>query len=425
MALGPSTYARHVVGGLVRELWPDENLIEEVIEEDPILGMMKKETDWSYAVVHHPLGWGANQGIGRTFADAKRNKSTASEAEFQIATREMFAALSLEGKLMRTFEYTKKKAILVDPVQREGEGTIDRMRRRFSKTIHGNGVGVIGRIATTSAVNTATIVLEDANDLKNFEEGKVLQIQETGLTGGTLRSAGAEVVVDSVGTDENPTVTIKASGGLTAWNTQILDVAAGDRLYETGTYDNDYFIGFDGFNPLHTGTPGTLLTCDRNRNPNWLAGRCITGTNLAVYQRIKRAARVSSDAGNKPDTYLLSTRNFEKLEFEFDNKLQMQKFPAADVGKYKLGITYSGVEIQGPRGPIKVLPSMWMPDNVERCGEMKSLVMGSIGPLVHWDNGNGPSDMRTEDGTDNRELRAVSDPAFLNKKPGGWVRVAV
>lgn len=422
MAAGPSTYTRHVVGGLVRELWPDESLIEEVIEEDPILGMCTKETDWGYAVVHHPLGWGANQGIGRTFADAKRNKSTASEAEFQIATREMFAALSLEGKLLRTFEYTKKKALLVDPLTREGEATIDRMRRRFSKTIHGDGVGVIGRIATTSTINTTTITLSDANDLKNFERGKVLQVEATGATGGTLRDSGKEVTVLSIGTYDNPTVTI--DGGV-AWNAVVAGLTAGDRLYETGTYDNDYFYGLNAFMPAHTGTPGTFLTCNRNLNPEWLAGRVMTGTNLSVYQRIKRAARICVDGGNKPDTYLLSTRNFEKLEFEFDNKLVLQKFPAADVGKYKLGVKYGGVEVQGPRGPIKVLPSMWMPDDVERCGEMSSLVMGSIGPLVHWDDGNGPKDLRTEDATDSRELRAVSDPAFLVKKPGAWVRVAV
>lgn len=420
MAAGPSTYARHVVGGLVRELWPDESLIEEVIDEEPILGMVAKETDWGYGVVHHPLGWGSNQGIGRTAADAKRLKSTASEAEFQIATREMFAFLSLEGKLLRTFEYTKKKALLVDPVKREGEATIDRMKRRFSKAIHGNGVGVIGRIATTSTVNTATITLSDGNDLKNFEKGTTVQFESTGATGGTLRDAGAELEVSSIGTFDSPTVTFTATA-----NVGVPSIAAGDRIYFTGTYDDDFIIGLDGFLPLHTGSPGTLLTCNRNVNPEFLAGRCITGTNLSVYQRIKKAARIAVDAGEKPDVYLLSTRNFEKFEFEQDNKLQYFKAPAADVGKYKLGVEYGGAIVQGPRGPIKVMPSHWMPDDVERCGRLDTLVMGSIGPLVHWDMGNGPGDLRTEDATDNRELRAVSDPAFLCKKPGAWVRVAV
>ncbi len=429
MATGPSTLTQHILGGLVREIWPDENLIEEVIDEDPVLGMCTKETDWGYAVHHHPLGWGANQGIGRTFADAKQYKSTPSQAEFQLATREMHAALSIEGKLLRTFEYTKKKALLVDPVTRAGELTIDRMRRRFSQTIHGDGVGVIGRIASGSNVATSTITLDDPNDLKNFEPDRPVQVEATGATGGTVSTEVA--FVSSIGTEDSPTVTLKDSAGnAVTWAAAFpsLTVATGFRIYGAGTYDNDYFYGLGAYLPLHTGSPGTFLTCNRNQNPGWLAGRCMTGTNLTVYQRIKKAARLATDAGEKPDTYLLSTRNFEKLEFEFDNKLQLQKFPAADVGKYKLGVTYQGVTVQGPRGPIKVLPSMWMPDSVERCGQMDSLVMGSIGPLVHWDMGNGMgsmSSMRTEDATDNRELRAVSDPAFLVKKPGAWVRVAV
>lgn len=418
MAQGASTRAQHVAGGLVRQIWPEEALIEEVIEEDPVLGMAAKETDWGHETRHWPLRWGANQGIGRTFADAKRLKSTYTSAEFQYGTREMFSALSLEGKLIRTYEYTKKKALLVDPVTTAGELAIDRMRRKFSKAIHGNGVGIIGRITAASNVATATITLTDANDLKNFEEDVAIQWEATGATGGTASTEEARIL--SIGTEDNPTLTLSV-----AWNVAFPGIAAGNYLVYTGTYDNDFIYGLDAFMPLHTGSPGTFLTCNRNRNPGFLAGRCMTGTNMPVYQRIKQAARKLVDAGEKPDIYLLSTRNFEKLEFEFDNKLVMTKEPAADVGKYKLGVTYQGVTIQGPRGPIKVMPSMWMPDNVERCGRLDSLVIGSIGPLVHWDDSNGPKDLRTEDATDNRELRAVSDPGFLVKRPSAWMRIAV
>lgn len=429
MAGGPETYTRHILDGLVRQIWPDESLIEEVIEEDPFLGMISKETDWGSDKKHWPLLWGANQSPSRTFAEAKLYKSTGQAQEFVIGTREMYAALSIEGKLLRVFEYTKKKALLVDPVTRAGENTIDRMRRRFSTSLHGNGVGVIGRIKTGSSVGTATITLDDANDLKNFETDRPIQVELTGATGGTVSTEVA--YVSSIGTEDSPTVTLKdQAGNAIFWNVAFTSVAVavGTRIYGAGTYDNDFIYGLDAFMPLHTGSPGTLLTANRNLNPGFLAGRCMTGTNMSVYQRIKKAARVAVDAGVKPDCYLLSTRNFEKLEFEFDNKLTLTKFPAADVGKYKMGVTYTGVEVQGPRGPIKVLPSMWMPDTVERCGKLSSVVMGSIGPLVHWDMGNGmgsASAMRTEDGTDNREMRAVSDPALLVKEPGAWVRVAV
>jgi hypothetical protein len=418
MALGPSTKAAHVAGGLVREIWPEEALIEEIIEEEPLLGMCEKDTTWGHEVRHWPLRWGAPQGIGRTFADAKRLKSSYTSAEFQHGTREMFATLSIEGKLLRTWEYTKKKALLIDPVTTAGELAIDRMRRKFSRTIHGNGVGIIGQISASSNVATDTITLTNANDLKNFEEDVTIQWETTGATGGTVSTEEAQV--ESIGTEDSPTVTLAD-----AWSTLFPGIAAGDYLVYTGTYDDDFFYGLDAYLPSHSGSPGTFLTCNRNRNPGFLAGRCMTGTSMSVYQRIKQAARKLVDAGEKPDLYLLSTRNFEKLEFEFDNKLVMTKQPAADVGKYKLGVTYQGVVVQGPRGPIKVMPSMWMPDDVERCGRLDSVVMGSIGPLVHWDSDNGPRDLRTEDGTDNRELRAVSDPGFLVKRPSAWMRVAV
>lgn len=420
MALGPETRAIHAAEGLLREIWPDEALIEEVIEEEPLLGMCPKETDWGHEIRHWPLRWGANQGIGRTFADAKRLKSTYTAAEFQYGTREMYSALSLEGKLLRTYQYTKKKALLVDPLTTAGELAIDRMRRKFSKSVHGNGLGIIGRISATSNVATATITLDDFNDLKNFEEDTAIQWEATGLPGGTISTEENRIV--SIGTEDFPTLTLSA-----AWNVLFPGITAGAYLFYTGTYDDDFIYGLDAFNPQYTlpsPGPGTFLTCNRNRNPGFLAGRNMNGKNMPVYQRIKKAARKLVDAGEKPDIYLLSTRNFEKLEFEFDNKLVMQKMPAADVGKYKLGVEYGGVVIQGPRGPIKVMPSMWMPDSVERCGRLDTVVMGSIGPLVHWDRDNGPDALRTEDGTDARELRAVSDPGFLVKRPSAWMRVS-
>ncbi len=420
MALGPSTKAGHVAIDLVRELWPDEALIEEVIEEEPLLGMAEKDTTWTHEVRHWPLRWGANQGIGRTAATAKRLKSTYTGTSFQYGTREIFSFLSLEGKLLRTAKYSsgKQRALLVDPVKISGELAIDRMRRKLSKAVHGNGVGVIGQITAGSNVATNTVTLTLANDLKNFEGDVAVQWERTGITGGTISAEEGRIY--SIGTEDSPTLTLESP-----WSTVFPGIAASDFLYYTETYDNDFVIGLDGFLPLHTGSPGTFLSALRNLNPGFCAGRCMSGVGMQAYQRIKTAARKLVDAGEKPDLYLMSTRNFEKFEFEMDNKLTMMKAPAADVGKYKLGVEYGGCVIQGPRGPIKVMPSHWMPDNVERLGRLDSVTIGSIGPLVHWDEDNGPGDLRTEDATDNRELRAVGDPGILVKRPSAWMRVAL
>lgn len=418
MAFGPATYADHIAGGLVRELWPEAKLIEEIINEDPILGAATKETDWNDSKKHFPLGWGGSQAVTRNFAATKKYKSRAKQQEFVVETKEMFQALSLEGKLLRSAQYggRKAKAHLVDPVSRESERAIEAMRRRFCRSVHGNGVGVIGKIAAGSDLTTDTVLLTEPNDLKNFPIDTPLHAEHTGLTGGTIFDG--EAVVTGQGTEDNPTVTIDQP-----WQDAFPGIAVGDYLYVATTYDDDFIYGFDAFNPLYTGNPGTFLTANRNLHPQWLAGYCLDATNLTFFQAIKRGARILHDNGGKPDIALMSTRMFEMFEFENAGKLKTEKVPAAKVGSYELGVSYDAIIVQGPRGPIKTMASPWMPDGIIRVGQLSTIVIGSIGPLVHWDSGNGPGDLRTEDATDNRELRAVSDPAFVNKAPGRWIRI--
>jgi hypothetical protein len=426
MAFGPANYSDHIAGGLVRELWPDEALIEEVILKDSLLGAISKDTNYEYAVKHFPLGWGGSQGIGRNAADAKRFKSNTKSQEFQVSTKEMYEFLSLEGKLLRAARAKgggKGKALLVDPVTREGERALANMRLRFSKSLHGDGVGVLGRISGGSNVATATITLTDGNDLKNFPVDTPLMVESTGALGGTPLTGEGRVL--RVGTYDSPTVTLTVDGTNTAvWSDVFPGIAAGDRLYLVGTYSDDFIYGLDAFNPAHTGTPGTFLTCNRDLNPTLFAGHVMDGSTLTCLQRVKRAARILYDYGEEPDIYIVSTRTFEKFEAEAESKMRLDKVPAASVGKYNFGVNYDAYVVQGPAGPIKIMTSVFMPDNVERCGKLSTLELGSIGNLVGWDVGNGPQNMRTEDATDSRELRAVSDPAFVNKHPGAWMRVA-
>lgn len=428
MAFGPATYADHIAGGLVTELWPDEALIEEVILQDSLLGAIAKDTTYDHSVRHFPLGYGGSQGIGRNARDAKRFKSAARSAEFQVSTKEMYEFLSLEGKLLRAARNKGKgkgRAILVDPVTREGERALGNMRLRFSNSIHGDGVGVLGRISLTSNVNSPTIELTDGNDLKNFPPDTPLNVEHTGAVGGTILEGEGRVL--SIGDYEHPTVTLTEDGTNPAnWSDVFEGIQAGDYLYLVGTYSDDFIYGLGAFNPqwsAPSNLPGTFLTCPRDRNPVLFAGHVMDGKNMGCLQRVWKAARILFDYGEEPDTYLVSTRSFESFIAEAENKMRLQKVPAASVGKYNFGVEYDAYVVQGPAGPIKIMTSSFMPDNIERCGKLSTLELGSIGNLVGWDVGNGPKDLRTEENGDSRELRAVSDPAFVNKHPGAWMLI--
>ncbi len=90
-----------------------------------------------------------------------------------------------------------------------------------------------------------------------------------------------------------------------------------------------------------------------------------------------------------------------------------------------IGITYEAIEVMGPSGPIQVFADPWMPDTVERCGQRDTLVLGSLGELVHWDDDATPDNPMLEDAADSREIRCVGDMAFYNECPAYWCRVAV
>lgn len=410
-----ATYTNY---GLVKDLWPQKALYEGIFEGSPSLGLFKKDTTFAERVRYVSVGYGHSQGIAPTFGDAKQYKSADKSVAFQVQKRSIYGTFSIDGLLWRTYEYGKNKGILVDPLTRGGKNLMRGMKNRLSRLMWGNGVGSIGRLTAASNPASATVTLRNSEDLRNFQPDMPVQSESTGATGGTIN--GGVALVSSVGTYDTPTVTFTQ-----AFNAAITGGAASDFLYAIGTYDAAPIIGFEGWNPDHSGAPGTFLSANRNVAPEWLAGVVLDARGKSPKQRIMMAARRVKDMGGKADTYFMSTVNFESLVFELGDKVINTKAPAAPIGKVKLGITYDGVEVMGPDGPIQVFPDAWMPNDVERCGQRDTCYFGSLGEFIHWDDGSSPSDLRVEDASDAREIRAVGDIAFINEFPAFWCRVRV
>jgi hypothetical protein len=268
---------------------------------------------------------------------------------------------------------------------------------------------------------SATITLRSGADARRIEPGMTLQTEASGATGGTIKT-GYVTVASVGGTDTAPTITVDQA----TWAAGIPTVAASDYIYRAGTYDS-VFYGLDAWNPSHSGSPGTFLGANRNLYANKLAGQVLTATAMGPKQRMIRAARMVADTGYKPNTYLMSTRNWENLynELASQGQLRMTKVPAAPIGKFSFGVTYEAIEFVGPGGRIEVFADPWMPDDVERCGDRSTLKLASTGPLVHWDDDAEPGNPMLEDAQDSREIRMVGDIAFYNEAPWAWVRSAV
>lgn len=407
---------------LVRDLWPQKNIYDELFEGSPCLGIFRKDTHFAEKIRYIGVGYSAPQGIGATFGDAKQYKSPSKAVEFQVQTGTYYGALSIDGVLYRRAKITGNKALIVDPLSRDSKNLMRQMKNDLSTFLHGNGVGSLGRMTAGSDPTTATITLATGADIRRFEPGMYVQTEATGATGGTI-NPGYVSIASVGGTDTAPTITVDQS----SWDTGIPAAAASDFLYRAGTYDAAPIKGLNAWMPAHTGSPSAFLGVTRTLYANKLAGQVLDGTTMSPRQRILRAARMVTDVGGKADTAIVSTRNWEKLhnELQSANMLRFSKVPAAPVGKISVGVKYEAIEMVGPSGPLHIFADPWCPDDVERVGQRDTCTLASTGELIHWIDGATPGAPMMEDASDSFEIRAVGDMAFYCEAPWFWVRIAV
>lgn len=406
---------------LVRDLWPQKSIYDELFKLSPVLGILSKDTNFVERTRYIDVGYAAGQGIAPDFPTAKQFKSPSKAAEFAISTVPYYGAFSIDGVLNRKAKYGGNKALIVDPMKRDSKNLMAQVKNDISSYIHGNGGGSLGQLTAASDPTTATCTLSAYADKRRIEPGTALWMSTADGTSGSVK-AGYVTIQKVGGTVAAPTLLVDQA----SWVAGIPTAAASDFLFRAGVFGN-VIDGFDSWCPSHSGSPGTFKGVDRNIYADRLAGYVIDGRKLGPRARAMQAARYVADAGFVPDTYLMSTRNWEALhnELQTAGSLRFTKVPAAAVGGYKVGVTYDAIEITGPAGPLQIFADPWMPDNVERCMDRSVWTLGSTGDLVHWDDDVGPDSPMVEETADAREVRLVGDMAFYTEAPAANCRVQV
>lgn len=425
-----ATFSGYSGYGLLKSLWPQKSIYEELFDKSPVLGLIPKDTSFGEETRYIAVGISGPQGIAGNFGDAKRFKTPSRAEKFAVQTTSYYGSFSVEGKLWRRYELTGDKGVILDPLGRDSKNLMIQIQNDLSTFIHGNGGGAIGRMTAGSAPTSSdTITLRAGADARRFELGMALQVSTADGTTGSIKN-GYVTVKAIGGTESAPTIQVDQA----TWAIGIPGVAASDYIFRAGAYGSgaggDGIInGFDAWFPNHSGSPGTFLGANRNNYPTKLAGQVLDGTKMSPRQRVMRASRLNADVkGNRGKlVYLMSTRNWENLYNELSqaNALHMSKLPAEKVGKISVGVEYDTIDLIGAGGKLSCVADPWMPDDVERLLNMSNMCLASCGELVHWDDGATPDKPMLEDGADSREVRAVGDMTFYCEAPWYQVRVAV
>jgi len=196
----------------------------------------------------------------------------------QISTRDNFAVWSVDHKLITLSR--NNRGALVRALAESTEKATTKLKRSSCWQFWRNGGGAVG---TVQSVGASSIVLEDLNDIRNFDLDDPIQFSTddgsptvpAGVRAGTAIITGLD--------EDTGTVTFNVTMAS-------IGVTGADSLFHRGDYAKS-FLGIPAYVTLFTpgsgGVPTSIWGMDRSDFQTRLAGSRFSGTVATVTQDIK------------------------------------------------------------------------------------------------------------------------------------------
>lgn len=332
-----------------------------VYADNPFLAMVPKMTDFGGKNLPIPIIYGNPQGRSASFTNAQANKTSSKLKDFVLTRAKDYSLASIDNE---TLEASKGDAnAFMEAATTEIDGTIQSAARSLAIALYGTGSGMLGRVSATSGVTT-TLTLSDIEAITNFEVGMTL-VSSTANGGGSVKTG--TVVVDGVDRDLG-TIHLTA-----AFNSAITTGAVNDYLFVQGDYDAK-LKGLLAWLPSTAPAPAdSFFSVDRSADTTRLAGIRYDASAMPIEEGLIGAAARVAREGGKPDYCFISYSKYADLEKALGSKIQYIDM------KVNAEISFRGIQINGPRGPIKVVPDQNCPNDRAFMLQMNVWKLYSLG----------------------------------------------
>lgn len=288
----------------------------------------------------------------------------------------------------------------MEAVVTELDGALHSLARSLAIALYGSGSGSIGQ--SLAAYTGTSLTLANANDVTNFEKGQEL-VFSTADGGGTVKSGS--VTVNGVDRDTG-ILTVDAMTAIDGGT----GVAANDFIFVQGDYDAK-IKGLRAWLPNSTPTSTPFFSVDRTSDATRLAGIRFDGSSLPIEEALIGAAARVAREGGKPDVCFMDYSKYADLEKALGSKVQY-----VDI-KVNAEIGFRGIQINGPRGPIRVVPDQNCPSNRAFMLSMKSWKLYSLGKAGRIQDSDGLKWLR-EASSDGIQVRCVYYAQLGSNSPG-------
>lgn len=328
-------------------------------KDNPLLAMVSKTEDFGGENKVIAIKHGNPQNRSATFATAQSTDTNALVKKFTITRANDFSIATIDNE---TMEASKGNAnALMEAATTQIDGALASAIRSLAISLYGNGSGSIGQC--NASVTGTSLQLKNADDVTNFEVGQEL-VFSTADGGGSVKAGSVTVVGVNRDTGE---LTVDALSAIASG----AGVAANDYVFVHGDYDKKV-KGLRAWIPDTAPTATPFFGLDRSADVTRLGGIRFDGSALPIEEALQKAAARAAREGARPDVCFINYSKYTDLELSLGSKVQYVTHQVGEIG-------FRGIVINGPRGPIKVIPDQNCPSSRAFMLQMDTWKLHSLG----------------------------------------------
>lgn len=329
-----------------------------------------------------PTIFGTPQGRSATFSNAQNNQTAPQLASFFVYRVANYQLATITNELL---EATRDDA---GSFIRESKLVMDTAFRNISNDLaldlYSDGSGSRGQI---SAISSGVITLTDANQVVNFEVG--MSLVSYSISGSTYtQSTGAAVGYVIAVNRYSGTVTVSTTAGGSAgtptnWSAVNFpylgvegDVAFG-AISATTSFKKVSGLGA-WFPQTAPGVSDSFWGVNRSQDSRLYGVIAQNTASETIEEALIDGASLVAREGGHPDMCFMNFASYAALEKSLGSKVQY-----VDVKHEEADISFAGIRIHAPYGPIMVIPDRNCPSRTAYLLSMNTLKFRSLGRAPH------------------------------------------
>jgi len=353
----------------LKQHYTDDRVENMVYQDNPMVAMISKMEDFGGRNLPIPLIYGNPQGRSASFSQAQsRGAATSSKLDDFLLTRvKDYSIATIDNETLLASEGNVNAFLEAATV--EIDGAINSLTRSIATKIYRNGWGSIGTMGSHSG---NIITLGNAEDVVNFELQMVL-VAAASDSSGNLRgsSPGDSCIVTAIDRTAG-TVTVDSLPGTFTDGDYL--IIKGDREYTAST--RQVIAGLEAWLPASAPSSSSFFGVDRSVDVTRLGGLRLDASAKPIEEALIEGAALVGREGRKLTHYFMSFSKYADLEKALGSKVQYIDM------KVNPEIAFRGIQVNGPKGYINIVPDQNCPSNRVFGLELPLFKMYSLGKAV-------------------------------------------